>query len=433
MEIIVVIGISAVLFFLLLGPLINSFRLTETAQRITAAQDAGRRTLEVLSRELGTAAYVFDNTSHPFAQLATVDSQYTQDKFSNFLDLDIPVDPATSPAQPTVPAHAYNAKLDFVLPRHNSSGDLVDPTTGEPITITGGSAASTGLTFPLAPSTSMVRYWVGRRDPTRLYATHGEGSLLAKNGNNTYILYRAQFSPYNAIDTATQKPKVNGDTTTIDEDLFTPKLDSTGNPVNLPEFDDPDFFRTVTDADINWLDAQHRTYGATGQTVAHNARVQRWMQIAKPIISSPNTDLILMPHRSDNSLNYTPYSALGGESVAASGVVQDPTSGGYFPVVNSSVTFRFGSVSADAHRRLHGGLRGRGIRLRGRRQRRPALRPLRVLRHGPVLGLPVPHQPVPVQQHHRADLRHHDRHRVRRQRHVRRRRPDGDVQQRARL
>ena len=100
--------------------------------------------------------------------------------------------------KPTVPAHAYNAKLDFVLPRHNSAGGLTDPTTGEPITITNGSAAPTGLTFPLAPSTSMVRYWVGRRDPTKPYSTHGEGSLLAKTGNNTYFLYRAQFSPYNA-------------------------------------------------------------------------------------------------------------------------------------------------------------------------------------------------------------------------------------------
>ena len=92
-EILVVIGITAVLFFLLLGPLVNSFRLTQRAQMLVAAQDAGRRTLENLTRELGSAAYVFDNTSHPFAQLVAVDAEYTQDQFSNFLDIDIPVDP----------------------------------------------------------------------------------------------------------------------------------------------------------------------------------------------------------------------------------------------------------------------------------------------------------------------------------------------------
>ena len=96
-EILVVIGITAVLFFLLLGPLINSFRLTQRAQMLTAAQDAGRRTLEILTRELGSAAYVFDNTSHPFsgqltnAQIATASVQY--DEFTNFLDIDVPVDP----------------------------------------------------------------------------------------------------------------------------------------------------------------------------------------------------------------------------------------------------------------------------------------------------------------------------------------------------
>ena len=104
----------------------------------------------------------------------------------------------------------------------------------------------------------MVRYWTGRRDPTKPYATHGEGSLLARNGNNTYVLYRAQFQPYNPVDTATNKPTVNADKTTINEQLFTPKLDSSGNPLNVPEFDDPDFFRNVTpDQDINWLDSDH--------------------------------------------------------------------------------------------------------------------------------------------------------------------------------
>ena len=65
----------------------------------------------------------------------------------------------------------------------------------------------------------MVRYWVGRRDPTKAYSTHGEGSLLAKTGNNTYFLYRAQFSPYNDHHRTAKTP----DGTTINEHLFMPQ------------------------------------------------------------------------------------------------------------------------------------------------------------------------------------------------------------------
>ena len=85
----------------------------------------------------------------------------------------------------------------------------------------------------------------------------------------------------------------------------------------MPEFDDPDFFRNVTPGqDVNWLSADHHYYTATeaygtGGTATsltpdgHNYRVQKWMQIAKPVISSPQTDLILLPHNRDNSVDYT--------------------------------------------------------------------------------------------------------------------------------
>ena len=348
-EILVVIGITAILFFLLLGPLVNSFRLTQRAQMLAAAQDDARKTLEILTRELGSAAYIFDNNSHPFTQATPASTQYSQDQFSNFLDIDVPIDPTSAgydPTKPTLPAHAYNAKLDFVLPRHNATSGIVDPTTGEPITVQNGSAVSTGLTFPLAPGTTMIRYFVGRRDPSKVYATHGEGSLLARNGNNTYIFYRAQFQPYTLPDPKTGKPAPNADGTTINEALLTPKLDSNGKAINTPEFDDPDFFRIVTDNDINWLDQNHGTYGTTGQTVAHNTRVANWFQIAKPVISSPNTDLILLPHNRDNSVAYGTVTDF--PTLAASGEVQDSVTGTLSPVVNTSVTFKFASVSADA-------------------------------------------------------------------------------------
>ena len=111
----------------------------------------------------------------------------------------------------------------------------------------------------------------------------------------------------------------------------------------------PTFFGVVTDNDINWLDKNHGTYGATGQTVAHNTRVQQWFQIAKPVISSPNTDLILLPHNRDNSVAYGTVTDF--PTLAASGEVQDSVTGTLSPVVNTSVNFKFASVSAGRHRR----------------------------------------------------------------------------------
>ncbi len=50
------------------------------------------------------------------------------------------------------------------------------------------------LVFPAASGTTMIRYWVGLKDPTSRTTTRAKAS----NGNtdNTYILYRAQFQLY---------------------------------------------------------------------------------------------------------------------------------------------------------------------------------------------------------------------------------------------
>jgi prepilin-type N-terminal cleavage/methylation domain-containing protein len=344
-ELLVVIAITAVLFTLLLDPLVNSFKLTQRAQMLAGAQDQARITMENLTRELGSATYVFTNTTLPIGGTHPTTTPTIPDlHFTNFLILDAPKN--TSPVS-DVPAVAFNAKLDFVLPRHVSNGDLTDPTTGQPINIsTAGTVGPTSLTFPLAPGTTMIRYWVGLTNPTKQYSTQGEGALLAQLGNNPYVLYRAEFNPTNTIDTATGKPKVNADGSTVNEDLFAPKLDASGNATDTPELDDPDFFRTVTTSDINWLDPTHGTYTAQ-EVTDHNARVDKWAQIAKPVIGIPNVDLILLPHNSDNSIAYDPTTGQF-PLVAHSGSVHDPVTGTDWPVVNTSVRFTPASISADA-------------------------------------------------------------------------------------
>ena len=192
----------------------------------------------------------------------------------------------------------------------------------------------------------MVRYWIGLKNPDVNVLTspdvnyyNSRERLGTGNTDNTYILYRAQFSPYKI----TRDANNNQTSIQLDTNLFVP---TTPNG-NLPELDDPDFFRTVTTSDINWLSATHATYSASEMS-DHNARVENWKQIAKPVIPGPNVDLIALPHNTDNTLAYDTTQAFNGVNTAHSGTARDPITGTTYPIVNTTVTFRPGTVSGDA-------------------------------------------------------------------------------------
>lgn len=346
-ELLVVIAITAVLFFLLVRPLIESLRLTQRAQLQAAAQDSARKTLEIISRELASAVYVFDNASHPFT--ATGTPRASDVLFTNFLDLDIPTDPNSTDANAgqTVVAHAFNAKLDFVPARHSSGGGLVDPTTGEPISATQNGTGSatlntTGLQFPLAPGTTIIRYFIGLKDPTRSYRNTAEklGLKTTNNPNNvdnTYILYRVQFPLYKKTTDAN-----NVVTYSVNSDLL-----RTNTATGKPELDDPDFFRYVTANDTDWLSPTHAAYdGGTGaETVAqHNTRVDAWEKIAKPVITAPNIDLLVLPRYADGTPIYDT------NHVPSNGSTTDPVlpNAAAVPTVKTSINFTPATVTADA-------------------------------------------------------------------------------------
>ena len=341
-EILVVIALTAVLFALLIIPLVSALNYTRQAQLVTAAQDAARSTRERITRELSSAVFVFDGTSHPFQVPAGTTPNPGDDRYTNFLDLQI-----LNKTGGSVVAHAYNAKLDFVMPKLNddSGKATVDPTTNEPIAYTqsqNGSAiiSNPSLIFPLAAGTTMIRYFVGLKDPSKPYNNTREGKANGSN-DNTYILYRAQFQPY------IKNPGGPGVVPNLA--LFAARPNANGT--SIPELDDPDFFRYISAGEIDWLDDNHNTYGVTtltGQDVtSHNNRVDKWMQIAKPVIPGPNVDLLLLPHNADNTLA---YDGTGGAipNVAHSGVANDPVTGTPYPVVNTSVTFRPATVSGNA-------------------------------------------------------------------------------------
>jgi len=365
-ELIIVIALTAVLLGLLLIPLVSAIRYTQQAQIVTAAQDAARVTRETITRELGKAVFVFDGTSHPF--LSATAPVAGDDRYTNFLDLPL-LDKNGGP----VVAHAYNAKLDFVLAKVNDGG-TVDPTTNEPITYAlsknGGSAviSNPSLVFPTAPGTSAVRYFIGLKDPnglkdpTKPYNNTREGHANGST-DNTYILYRAQYQPYTAVPDASGKVTGQQANTALFatraklDAAGQPVKDASGKPVQIPELDDPDFFRTVTSSDVNWLNDAHGVYTAS-EILAHNNRVDKWREIAKPVIPGPNVDLILQPHDAQGKLTYdagtlaagtaATCTASGCAGVSHTGIAHDPVAGGYYPIVNTSVTFRPATVSGDA-------------------------------------------------------------------------------------
>jgi len=338
-EILIVIALTAVLFALLLVPLVSALRYTQQAQLVTAAQDAARSTEERISRELGSAIFVFDNTSHPFQLPNGTTIQPGDDAYTNFLDLQI----LNSAGTPVI-AHAYNAKIDFVLPKA-SAGAVTDPTTQQSVNYTAsqnGSAiiSNPSLVFPLAAGTNMIRYFIGLRNPAQRFGNPAvysynntrEGKSIGSD-DNTYVLYRAEFQPYQI--TSPTRPNTN---------LFATRTNSSGVPI--PELDDPDFFRYVSTSDVNWLNDTHAVY-TPAEVTAHNGRVDKWFQISKPSIPGPNVDLILLPHNADNTLAYDPANGAF-PGVAHSGVAIDPVTNTSYPIINTSCTFRPATISGNA-------------------------------------------------------------------------------------
>ena len=99
------------------------------------------------------------------------------------------------------------------MPRNSDNGkaNLVDPTTGgTPITVVGStgtaSPTSTAISVPIAPGTTVIRYFIGLANPDKPYINNADGVRGATSTpNNTYVLYRAEFQPYRSGGT----PNVN--------------------------------------------------------------------------------------------------------------------------------------------------------------------------------------------------------------------------------
>lgn len=306
-EMLVVIGLTAIILGLFMAPLIEGLQFTHRTQTSVMAQDNARLALAQVSRDLSDAMYVYDNTHEPI----------------NFPMADIDGQELTAPPQ------ALFAKIDMVLPR--MKGYCVSPkhTTGvsreykredqttlksaakfgtapieaAPLCPVDGSKLELRPIQPAVADTRVVRYFIGLADPSSPYVnpypydkdapkknsvpTKGMDSASSvatgePMASNMYVLYRVEFNPMDPL----LFPKY--------------KTNASGNQVLRTLHDnlsDPNFFYSKeTNPDSTYIDAN-------GQKVAE-PYWHAWKKICKAVVTVGDTDLINVKYGSSPS--YTP-------------------------------------------------------------------------------------------------------------------------------
>ncbi len=192
-ELLTVMAITAVLLTLIVLPLFQSFQLTRTAQAFADAQDKGRGLIAQISREVGNAVSV-RSASSTIAQLPAIDATTRKLKGDGTLDdnilpytkLDL-IPPAQGTPDPSLPIGTF---------RDPDTGKI-DPTLTRP---------KGDINLNIVPGQTLVRYWVGLRDPSfdpvtgksKPYNEPYTGILVARNGgrDNLFVLRRAEVQPF---------------------------------------------------------------------------------------------------------------------------------------------------------------------------------------------------------------------------------------------
>ena len=284
-EILVVLALTIMVMGLIFGPLIQTFKITRQAETMIRAQDNARMALTQVSQDLSNAMYVYDNTRDSLS-FPVVDSSG---------DPTIVGDLKTGGGSPDPGDQVLYAKVDLVLPRmrgyctvstlHTPGGIQRGneaaprcPECGEPLQLK--------PIEPLVPDTTIVRYFIGLKDPTHLdpsdptnYNPYYNGFEEKKNhrlaeadrADNTYVLYRVEFNPFNAR-------------------LF-PNADPAHFNQNLSE---SNFFYNPNPNGYVNPDGSAQTYAAA------------WRSISRPVVTLNDIDLITIEYDADGAPIVTP-------------------------------------------------------------------------------------------------------------------------------
>lgn len=226
-ELLVAMAVSSILLFLVLGPVVQTLRMTRQAQAMVDAQDAARMTLLTISRELGQAMFVYDNAQAPCA-IDTSDVEGGPGPADTQTPIMLPV---AVPGGGTRWFVLPYAKIDFILPKvymHcNNPGHTGGPRDyPRSRDFTSGGSTRTELyawencpyclspdvearpKLPLEQDVTIVRYFlglrynnVGQQMPTGVPVTNDGwvapwGKNVISGTENGVVLYRVEFNPY---------------------------------------------------------------------------------------------------------------------------------------------------------------------------------------------------------------------------------------------
>jgi len=175
-ELLVVMAITAVLLGIIIVPLIQSFSMTRLAQSFAESQDRARILTDRIAAEIGNAASVRSSSGLVWSTVNGANVKLPQHSLIAVL--------------PGKDGDFAEAVLNF------SKIDIVKPAEGDPTAIASGGYVNpdTGLAdptlqapkgqvrLPLTPGTTIIRYFIGLRDPFKPYNNPYDGILMARNG-----------------------------------------------------------------------------------------------------------------------------------------------------------------------------------------------------------------------------------------------------------
>ena len=218
LELMVVLAITAVMMTLIIIPVVQSFNLMRAGQGFSDAQHKAAQLVESVGREISNAAAVRDNSG-----------------IKGTIVVYVPGPGVTGPQRVELPY----SKIDLLKPAEGEplrgpSGALINPITGrEDPTLR---APKGQIVLPVSQGSTLVRYFIALRDPSRPYNNPYDGLLMGRNSqrDNLYVLYRAEVQPWIY--------SRNLNRFVVNKSLFYDFNRDNDPTTSGPRYDDPTFF-----------------------------------------------------------------------------------------------------------------------------------------------------------------------------------------------
>ncbi|MDR3690290.1 MAG: type II secretion system protein [Fimbriimonas sp.] len=194
-ELLTVIAITALLMTIIVVPVFQSFNFTRSAQAFAEAQARARILADRISREIASST----GTRSSSLQVATILNGKVANVPQHSLIIQLPIQP---PEVGTIDVVLPYVKMDLLkaaqadLHGGSAAGGYTNPLNGfvDPTL----HSARGQIILPVGTGTTIVRYFVGLRDPSNPYNNPYDGILMNFGGgrDNLFVLYRAEVQPY---------------------------------------------------------------------------------------------------------------------------------------------------------------------------------------------------------------------------------------------